>query len=174
MKKIVRLGKTEIGRKSVDVFARIEIENGKLSIRGVEGPKANGYAWGSCGQIVMSRPTIKKCAPGWNLGLVDKFFKVWERWHLNDMRAGTPEQEKAIKEWTSKGNAYNYDKVCEHLKSIGIYEVAVTPEIRASALGGIDGDAYQYGCRWLHEELPDDVVAFLQSLPDADTQPAWV
>ena len=32
---------------------------------------------------------------------------------------------------------------------------------------------YKYGTNWLKEDLPDDVIAFLQSLPDTKIQPAW-
>lgn len=32
---------------------------------------------------------------------------------------------------------------------------------------------YKYGTKWLHEEIPDDIVEFLKSLPDAPITPAW-
>jgi hypothetical protein len=33
---------------------------------------------------------------------------------------------------------------------------------------------YKYGSSWLKEEVPQDVIDFLKSLPDASKQPAWV
>lgn len=33
---------------------------------------------------------------------------------------------------------------------------------------------YKYGTAWLREDVPADVLSFLQSLPDTDQQPAWV
>lgn len=33
---------------------------------------------------------------------------------------------------------------------------------------------YKYGTSWIKEELPDEVVEFLKSLPDTKVQPAWV
>lgn len=33
---------------------------------------------------------------------------------------------------------------------------------------------YKYGSAWLREEVPTDVLAFLQGLPDTDVKPAWV
>lgn len=33
---------------------------------------------------------------------------------------------------------------------------------------------YKYGSQWRKVEVPAKVIKFLQSLPDADTQPAWV
>jgi len=34
-------------------------------------------------------------------------------------------------------------------------------------------DGYKYGSAWLHEEIPEEVLDFLKSLPDATKQPAW-
>jgi hypothetical protein len=92
MKKTVRLGKTRIGNRLVSVFCKIQIEDGKLSITGVEGPMSNGNAAGSCGQIDMHRPEIVELAPGWTRDKLAVFWDTWKAWHLNDMRAGCEHQ----------------------------------------------------------------------------------
>ena len=33
---------------------------------------------------------------------------------------------------------------------------------------------YKYGTSWLREEVPEDVLQFLYSLPNTTKQPAWV
>ena len=33
---------------------------------------------------------------------------------------------------------------------------------------------YKYGSQWLREDLPADVIRFLESLPETDITPAWV
>lgn len=33
---------------------------------------------------------------------------------------------------------------------------------------------YQYGHKWLKEDVPDEVVKFLEQLPDSKKKPAWV
>lgn len=72
-----------------------------------------------------------------------RIYRLWSLYHLNDMNAGTPEQEDALKMkdpqlcWAS-----NYAEACEYLKSIGLYEVMV------------DGKPYKYGHGWLHREIP--------------------
>jgi hypothetical protein len=33
---------------------------------------------------------------------------------------------------------------------------------------------YKYGSAWLYEEIPADVIAWLQALPDTDRKPAWI
>jgi hypothetical protein len=52
--KVVSPGTVDVGRdQPVDVFARIQYDGARLSITGVEGPRRNGDAWGSTGQIAM-------------------------------------------------------------------------------------------------------------------------
>jgi hypothetical protein len=67
--------------------------------------------------------------------------EIWEKWHLNDMKAGTVKQQAFIDEWI-KTNRYNYTAACEALKAAGLY---------------IDND-YQYGHEWLVDPLPEDVI----------------
>jgi hypothetical protein len=33
---------------------------------------------------------------------------------------------------------------------------------------------YKYGTAWNKEELPEEVIEFLQSLPDTPIKPAWI
>jgi len=93
--KTVRLGTGDCG----SVYCKIEYtqQNGKskLSISGVEGPTRSGNAIGSCGQIVMSGLNVTEYAPGWSQELIGKFADTWDRWHLNDMRAGCEHQRQS-------------------------------------------------------------------------------
>lgn len=43
----------------------------------------------------------------------------------------------------------HYAWACKWLERCGLYEVPVTDAMRADAKGGIDGDVYRYGARWL-------------------------
>jgi hypothetical protein len=186
MKKTIRLGRGEYG----DIFCRIEIEGDRLSVTGVEGPKRNGDALGSAGQIIMSFKEYDarghaelssiKPAPGWDAALIRRFFDTWDRWHMNDMKAG-----------------------CEHQRAAGWDQRPIDPSKPTTAygkhflgqrqdswnlLGWVRQDehpeglmcrpcptcGYKYGTAWLREELPAEVVEFLRSLPDADQEPAWV
>lgn len=84
-------------------------------------------------------------------------------YHLNGMNAGTPEQ-MAHARATEEAHRWDYAKVCESLAAAGLLDVPVTPELRASALGGLPDDAtvYRYGSRWLHFALPADVVELVK------------
>lgn len=98
MKKIIRLGKVKVCNRKVNLFCSIKYNNGRLSISGVEGPKRNGDAYGSCGQVKMHIDNDyidnMEFAPGWNRELFEKFLEIWRKWHLNDMHPECEHQRK--------------------------------------------------------------------------------
>ena len=65
---------------------------------------------------------------------------------------------------TGEKGAGHYGWACHVLKAAGLYEVPVTDELRASALGGLPEDAtvYRYGSRWLHRDIPAETVALIK------------
>ncbi len=67
--------------------------------------------------------------------------ELWRKYHLNDIHAGTPEQEEAL-EKANLLSGNDFDKVCEFLKNIGLYEVEY------------EGKPYRYGSGWLHFPIP--------------------
>lgn len=88
--------------------------------------------------------------------LFDELYSLWLRYHLNDMHAGTPEQEAAIKEQEAKlGRCMDYDTACDYLKEIGLYEVTYT----GRAIGReYKNEPYRYGSAWLIQPLPTEVI----------------
>lgn len=78
--------------------------------------------------------------------------RLWKLYHLNDMHAGTREQEAAINAWKEQGNRYDYTEVCEYLKSIGLYEVEH------------EGKPYKYGTAWLYWEIPTEDLEKIKAL----------
>lgn len=83
-----------------------------------------------------------------------ELYRLWKLYHLNDMHAGTIEQEKAIDEWESKGNHYDYTSACDYLKSVGLYEVEH------------NGKPYKYGHAWLYWDIPEYDLKVIQALFD--------
>jgi hypothetical protein len=73
--------------EAAPVIVFVEWDGQRLSISGVEGPRRNGDALGGCGQIEMGREWHHDRAP-----FYDQLSEVWDRWHLNDMRAGCEHQ----------------------------------------------------------------------------------
>lgn len=71
-----------------------------------------------------------------------KLREIWKRWHLNYMRAG-----------------------CEHQRALGWKSYDEHPSEPCPTCG------YKYGTSWLHEDVPAEVIAYLESLPAADDCP---
>lgn len=175
MNKVIRIGTIPTyARPAVSIFAQITYNGTRLSISGVIGPRSNGDAAGSAGQVIMSfreydargYQSINDIspAPGWTRDTVKQFFDIWQRWHLNDMRAGSAAQETWLRANPIPAAEYAYPK--SH------YEAA-SAKLAAAGLNP-DADGYAYGSAWKFESVPEDVITFLQSLPDTDIQPAWV
>jgi hypothetical protein len=122
--KTVRVGTVLVyGNKKADLFCKAEITEGKLSIVGVIGPKRNGDAEGSHGQICMgfwhrnsahndkrydnpTKPEEISFAPDWNADLWLRFLEIWHDWHLNDMKAGCEHQTGP--EWDTQKQLTTY------------------------------------------------------------------
>ena len=118
-----------------------------------------GYIWNTkhtdivCGgQCLDTINEYKKSFNKENRELFEKVYRLWKLYHLNDMHSGTLEQENAIKEWEKQGNKYEYSKVCDYLKSIGLYEVEY------------EGKPYRYGSGWLYQPIPEDDLNIIKEL----------
>lgn len=126
------------------VFITIKWHDGKLSISGVEGPRGNGDAWGSCGQIVMGDWSGYKAHGDSDLDMIKR---LWDRWHLNDMQAGDAVQMAWLRE---NGHGKDYTETCKKLEAVGL----------------LTHDGYKYGSKWLRVEVPWCVVAYFHALPE--------
>lgn len=147
--------------KKYPVFCKIELTDGRLSISGVIGPNKYGNAKGGCGQIEMEFDHLDKTqndaryekpipvsdlrfAKGWGRVNWYRFLDVWNKWHLNDMKSTCEHQE--ILGWT-------YDT----------HKGQKCPDC-----------GYEIGTEWKRREVPRDVIAFLELLPETDITPNWV
>lgn len=70
---------------------------------------------------------------------IKKLCRIWKRWHLNGLKAGTRTQAELVKK---KFDNSSYDLAVELLKSQDAYEE----------------DGYKYGCEWLVEYIPEDII----------------
>jgi hypothetical protein len=165
MKKIMRIGTIGTGNgRRASIFIKAELKEGNLSISGVIGPLSSGNALGGCGQISMEfehrnaedndtrysnliKASSIKYAAGWDKEKWLDLLDIWEKWHLNNLKAG-----------------------CEHQRALGWDK------------GGYDQHpsepcpvcGYKYGSAWRRVEVPQDVINFLETLPDSDKQPSWI
>lgn len=98
--------------------------------------------WGGqcCDELVKAFPNDKKAA---------RMVEIWKEWHLNDMNAGTHEQDAELAKHVYPGYSVeksHYDWACKILKAAGLYEVM------------LDGKPYCYGRAWLFRPLPELIV----------------
>lgn len=92
---------------------------------------------------------------------LSSFLVEMEKYHLNDLCAGTPEQEKCLKEHEEMCRLHevvygddHYTACCETLKEYGLYEV------------DLDGKPYKYGHAWLYRPIPDEDLAKIRYVLD--------
>ena len=71
---------------------------------------------------------------------------LWEKYHLNDLHAGTPEQEEYLHSIGITGFANNYEKCCEALKEAGLYECEWK------------GKKSYFGGSWFHWDIPAEEI----------------
>lgn len=82
---------------------------------------------------------------------------LWNRWHNNDMRAGSPRQMEVLNARVANGQAVDYETMCEVLERMGLY---------ADEEFIYNGKPYVYGQAWLKEEIPAAVVAEIRKVMD--------
>lgn len=146
------LGKVDYnghGRKNCKAFITWELtEEGNFSMQAeIWNPRETDiYCGGQCvEEVAKFRPTPK----------VKRMVAIWKRYHLNDLKAGTPAQEFAIDDWQKhNGNKYDYTLACEYLQSIGLFTV---PDPRNYL------KCYRYGHAWLKEEIPEAIKNEIRS-----------
>lgn len=177
--KVCEVGSIKIDNRLASIFIKIEFNDDKLSITGVEGALSNGNALGSCGQIEfgywhfnqlhndrryadLKMPDDINYTDAWDSLAWVMLLNVWSKYHLNDMTPGCVHQEKLKKSLKSfLGNEFfnadNYSRVME------------ISEFKQCSV-----DGYCYGSAWKRTEIPANIISFLESLPRATRQPAWV
>lgn len=139
------------GRKINPVTVKVTLEekNGKPCFSAMatvyNQTKTDILAGGQCFDSIAKRTHDKQFM---------ELYRLWKLYHLNDMHAGTIDQEQAIEGWESKGNRYDYTSACEYLKSVGLYEVEY------------NGKPYTYGHGWLCWDIPEDDLKAIKALFD--------
>lgn len=129
----------------------------------------------SFGQIDMSFEgkyayRIAHFTPAWDHARFSTLRRVWSRWHLNGMRAGTPDQTDAIRTFL-KGTQYpegDYTHQCAYLASLDLL-------IDAYDYG--DGSGYwpyKYGSAWLFALVPQAAIDFLRAIENTPNPPSYL
>ncbi|MBI3622465.1 hypothetical protein HY212_00090 [Candidatus Pacearchaeota archaeon] len=153
MNKLIDLGKIDYngtGRKINKVEIEVKLNDGRLSI---------------CGSI-WNNPHTDLISGGQNIDEIADLFPnnervqrikaVWERYHLNDLEAGSPKQEEYLRNnpVTCKYSESHYEKTCKALKNAGL-----NPDL--SYLH--NGKPYYCGTAWLKGEIPTEIIEEVES-----------
>ncbi len=163
MKKVLYIG--DMQDCGYPIFVEASYTDGRLSLHGVEGPLKSGDCKGSAGQI-QDYIQDARIAGDLSKEQIDKLHSIWESWHLNDMTAGSPAQEKFLKE-----NPVNTHTVSHYQAAvIALKAAGLSPDPECI----VDDKPYKYGTSWLHVEVPADVIAWLENLPASSRTPNWV
>jgi hypothetical protein len=152
MKKVFDFGKIDIngtGRKINAVTVEADLKDtGK-------GPEffASAYVWnGSHTDIVMGGQCLDELAKYIHTPEFKKILRFWRLYHLNGRHAGTQAQEQALINAGITDWANEYEKACDYLKSVGLYEVEN------------DGEPYKFGHGWLYWAIPESDLNGIKEL----------
>ena len=146
--------KTIVVGYAVASYVKITIQlfDGNLSITG-SCKSSSGQNYDEIMELVINNQI--NYVDGWGAERLTNLCRIWERWHMNDMRPGDAVQMEAIR--TGKSEIARiiatkeldwYSATCYYLKSLGLYE----------------HDGYKFGYGWKREELPQEVIDFISAI----------
>ena len=148
-----------------DVFCEIVWESGRLSIcgaiykgKGRRDKDIECFRQSLSHIIEIPRPF----GHGWDAEMFVTFAEIWDQWHLNDVRAGSPLQERLLKVLTLSQKtsgivgATGYDVTKQILEANNLWEDSTYL---------YKGAPYEWGSAWLKTDVPESVLEFLKNLP---------
>jgi len=140
--KIAFYGSRRVNLPEVEIELRDTAKGPELSVCGVvwNSKHTDIVMGGQCLDHMMEYSELSRNP------LFRKLYKWWTLYHLNGLNAGTVKQENALKEANLIGKGY--DKQCEYLKSIDLYE----------------DNGYKYGSGWLYRPIPEDDLNEIKAL----------
>lgn len=134
------------GRANCEAELTWALQDGRFSMcAGIWRPNKSDLE--TCGQCI---DTVADYFP--DDPKVQRMRSIWQRWHLNDMRAGSPAQEAWLRDNPIPEAEYQYPKS---------YYVVACEKLAAAGLNPDNG--YSYGHAWNTEVLPEHVRAEIES-----------
>jgi len=83
-----------------------------------------------------------------DLPLFDFILYIWDKYHLNDLKAGTKQQEAILSATNHKGGASSYKEDCDFLASLDL----------------LTDRGYKYGSSWLYMPIEAEDLAKIEEL----------
>lgn len=145
MKREIYLGgKHKKGSSVIDMELKETDKGWCFSASGLHNFKYNDYeGGGQClDRIAKDYPKNKE---------VQLITKLWKKYHLNDMNAGSPRQTEYL---NSLGEYKDYDWACEELEKVDLlYDKEFSPN-----------NPYKYGSAWLYREIPQNDLELIKQI----------
>lgn len=147
MKRVINFGNIDFlgtGKKINQVTVELELTDNNIF-------KASGDVWDNRHtDIICGGQCLDDLLPFFKHNETFKeIFRLWKAYHLNDMHAGTPKQEQALKNSKWGGvNANFYSEQCKYLESVGL----------------LYDDGYKFGSGWLKEEIQENDIELIKKL----------
>ncbi len=88
----------------------------------------------------------------------EELLDIWDKYHLNDLTAGTERQEKIIEEHKDDPKYNKFDKFLDRPRAI-LEDFDAEPDKETEGFGD---EGYSFGSQWLFEPLPENVVDFVE------------
>lgn len=127
-----------------------------------------------CGQC---QDTIRQQLPNYksismNEDLIKEMLDIWDRWHLNDLKAASFKQGRILKAFEDRAGKERWQEM-KRKAGGDWYTLCRTILIES---GNLEDDGYKFGTAWLVEILPGDIQTRIKCLfpdhADPDKQPA--
>lgn len=148
MNKNLKIGKLKGGEKYI--WVEVNYDGNRLSIVGYI--KFRNGIIDSCGQIkdeIIELYANKELELFIGREIFLKLMDIWDKWHLNDLKAGCKHQERLIKHLV-KIYGLDFFKIDNIMK--------IKEFNRCSICG------YRYGSKWLKINVPEKVIKFLNAI----------
>lgn len=85
--------------------------------------------------------------------LFQEIYRLSSLYNLNNLHAGTEEQEAALRQYQETGWEFDFSEACAYLKKLGLYEVTLQ-----------NGATHRYGSDWLYREIPEKDLMAIKNL----------
>jgi hypothetical protein len=150
MRKILSFGKVDFnntGKKINEVEIEVNYNNDRLSICGSvwNSKKTDIIAGGQCLDEI--KPYLN------NDKKFNYIYLLWKKYHLNDMKAGSPLQQAFIDELELEH--YDYEIICKELENAGLL-------LDESFI--YNDKPYHYGSAWLFSPIPNEIKNYIQTI----------
>ena len=155
MKKVISFGKFAVDSKrrinEIKVTIELKYDKGKdFPVFSASGEVWDNKKWDN--DIIMGGQCLDTLAEYVKTPLFTEIYDLWQKYHLNDLNAGTPEQTAYLDAKQAEGWKYDYKQACDMLSAAGLNPV------------NFNGQPYYYGHAWIYRAIPEEDLNRIKAL----------